>query len=182
MSQNYSTYLLVGIMILSIMLLPACSSSSNDNDTDKSNKTTAVSQNSKQVVKSEAPEYTIKTELITSKFLIPSKLKVYSRDNFDLAQILVAKIMIGNEQINVSSLKPAITQSNNSKSVSIIAFDQKREKLIFFTSNKPLKNASEVNIPVSELKSNLSFDFPFVNAASGAIESQTVKLIELKQK
>lgn len=162
------------------MSLPACSS--NNNDTDKSNKTTAVSQSSKPTVKSEVPEYTIKTELITNKFLIPSKLKVYSRDNFDLAQILVAKIMVGNEQINVSSLRPIIVKSKKNKSASIIAFDQKRENLIFFTSNNPLKNASEVIIPVSELKNDLSFDFPYINVASGAIESQTVKLIELKQK
>lgn len=95
---------------------------------------------------------------------------------FDLSQVMVAKLKLGDRAIEVTSLTPVIAVQANVGGVqakTILRFSDKRDMLTLFTRDVKNKKAYRVDVPVADLQAKKSVKFPILSA-NGEVTEQVV--------
>ena len=112
--------------------------------------------------------------VITDIEQIAADRKALSKPNFDLGQLISVRLTSGGQTLEVTSLAPSIIgkQVKGAPAAkTTFAFTPERDTLVLFTQDVPAHKAFRKDMPVSELVSGKSFEFPVVQS-SGEIKIQ----------
>jgi len=103
---------------------------------------------------------------------------------FDFSKISVARIEIDGERYQITSLRPEKLSvgGKGNESVTLMLFNDKHDKLIFFTRDGQKKLGYEVQLPLAEFEQKKEILFPVVDVKSGQVINKTISLINLKSR
>lgn len=103
---------------------------------------------------------------------------------FDFSKITVARIEIDGEKFQITSLRPEKLSAGGkgNASVTLMLFNDKHDKLIFFTRDGQKKIGYEIQLPLADFERKKEILFPVVDVKSGQVADKTISLINLKSR
>jgi len=127
-------------------------------------------------------------ELEASMVTIKDGNKVLQRMNAlqrphsaNLSKVSVARLEIGDKVYQVTSLRPETLSagSKENSSQTLMLFNDKQDKLIFFTRDGQKNIGYELQLPLADFREKQEILFPVVGVDSAEVDNKTISLVKL---
>lgn len=104
--------------------------------------------------------------------------------NANVSKVSVARVEIADKVYQVTSLRPEILSAGGKENPSrtLMLFNDKRDKFIFFTRDGQKNIGYELQLPVKDFQEKEEILFPVVDVDSAQVLDRTISLVKLTER